>query len=278
MCCGWSKLRLGTKCSFLQCNCYFRKQLPAFRLQDQDVSAVTKLQALVIKQHTTKELVNLLSNQYTDYQTNTPLLLICNYAIFHLITHNYKSALFHTLKSYESHTSTVHLQIHHFTSLHDISPQWKSIPLKPTLSQWVFQTPSWREFLVDQVPNQWRICTHLHSSFQKAPSSFVFNLFFFALFITVSISWNNLFATLVPPFLCPGSSLRHTFVSLSWLAKFSKICAKVWTSQGPFAIGANSASYWYTLPGKRGPKHPHELAVHNSNTLASTFSKANKFT
>lgn len=131
MCCGWSKLRLGRKCSFPQYNCYFRKQLPAFRLQDQDVSAVTKLQALVIKQHTTKELVNLLSNQYTDYQTNTPLLLICNYAIFHLITHNYKSAYFtllnlmnhiHQLFTYKSITLPLYMTYHHSGNLSLWSP------------------------------------------------------------------------------------------------------------------------------------------------------------
>jgi len=70
-----------------------------------------KTTVLVIKQHITMKLVNLLSNQYTDYQINTILLLICNYTIFHPITHNYKAVNL-ILKSYESHTSTIQLQIH----------------------------------------------------------------------------------------------------------------------------------------------------------------------
>lgn len=194
-------------CVVTQYNCYFRKQLPP--LQYQDVSAIIKLQALVIQQHVTKKLVNLLSNQYTDYQTNTPLLPICNYTIFPPITHNYKKCLFHTLKSYESHTSTVHLQIHH-TNTYLFT--WHITAVEIYLSEAHPLTASFSNS--PEGNSRWIRLQISNASIGACTPPFrrflllLFFILFFALFITVSISWNNLFATLVPPLLCPHYSLK----------------------------------------------------------------------
>lgn len=89
----------------------------------------------------------------------------------------------------------------------------------------------------------------------------LFFILFFALFITVSISWKNLFATLVPPLLCPDSSLKtHPLLVYPHWPNSTKSVPK--SGLPEVVIGANSAYYW-----EEGTKHPHKLAVHNSNTL-----------
>lgn len=104
----------------------------------------------------------------------------------------------HQLFTYKSIALPLYMTYHHSSNL----SLW-SLPSQ----QQVFQTQSQREFLEDQVTSQQCICRHLHSSFQKVPSSFVLYL----VFVPYS-SW----------FLFPGT----TFLPLLRLASVLRFLPK----------------------------------------------------
>lgn len=234
----------------------------------------------MIKQHITKKLVNLLSNQDTDYQINTPLLVICNYTIFHSITHNYKAVNL-TLLNLMNYTHLLFIyKSTTFPSLHDLSPEWKSIPLQPTLSQWVFQRQTrWKA--QRGLPQAWVCKSESLSSVGSCTPPFrifpcpLFFTWFSTLLIIVSISGTNFlphlyltFSAQAPPsLLFPRWTNSATSVPKSHVSK-----VVTWGNLSLIEY------YWCTLPGYRGPKPAHKFPVRNSNMLPYTFFKANEST